>query len=252
MKHFLRFIMIAAMLSAGMTIVSCSSDNDEPGEPGRTPEPEIIDEVQEDIVTITAVGEGDVKLYLQATPTSMEHIENPVNYGRDYKDYSVHLAATAQEPGKEISERVVREVIIPKTDEPKLLTVFSTIENENDSTFFRFEFNLYKKSGNICVYKAVFDNDETNFSFGVPVTFDKASGIYRCNGTHITTSFKPNYDNAFDGSTVDNLNCEVNIKSETYKISFDCHDKHFDYSGGFSKTYPVTFVINGNYIVINI
>ena len=245
MKHFLRFLIIAAMLSAGMIIVSCSSENDEPG---RTPEPEIIDEVQEDVVTITAVGEGDVKFYIYQ---SKEEIENPIVYLRDYKDYSVHLAATAQEPGKEISELVDREVIIPKTDEPKFLTVFSTVENENDSTFFKFDFNLYKKSGTIGVYKAVFGSYETNFSFGVPVTFDKATGIYRCNGTGISTTFKPNYDNAFDGSTVDNLNCEVNIKSQTYKIAFDCHGRHFDYSGGFSKTHPVKIVVTeGNNIVV--
>ena len=245
MKHLFNLLMIAAMLTAGMALASCSSDDNEPG---RTPDPEIIDEVQEEIVTVTAVGKGNVKLYMSET---MEEIENPVNYLRDYKDYSVPLAATAQETGKEISNRVVREVIIPKTDEPKILTVFSAIENENDSTFFKFDFNLYKKSGTIGVYKAVFDSYETNFSFGVPVTFDKASGIYRCNGTGITTSFNPNYDNAFDGSTVDNLNCEVNIKSQTYKIAFDCHGKHFDYSGAFSMTHPVkVYVTDGNHIVI--
>ena len=236
--------MITAILGAGMTIVSCSSENDEPG---RTPEPEIIDEVQEDYVTITAVGEGDVKFYMYQ---SEDEIENPIVYMRDYKDFSVHLAATAQEPGKEISKRVDREVIIPKTDEPKLLTVFSTIENENDSTFFSFDFNLYKKSGTIGVYKAVFGSYETNFGFSIPVTFDKPSGIYRCNGTGIKTTFKPNYDNAFEGSTVDNLNCEVNIKSQTYKIEFDCHGKHFDYSGGFSKIHPVRIVTDGDHIVI--
>ena len=106
--------MIAAMLGAGPLLVSCSNDD----EPRETPAPEIIAEVFEDYVTITAVCEGDVKLYFKE---GMVETTNPVNYMRSYKDCSETFAATAEEEGKPIGKTTVKEVIIPKTDTPKLI-----------------------------------------------------------------------------------------------------------------------------------
>ena len=250
MKNLSYFTMIVAMLSAGMLMVSCSKDD----EPRETPAPEITAEVFDDIVTITATGEGEVKLYFAE---DMYEVTNPVNYQRDIYDHSVKFAATAQEEGKPMSETTIKEVIIPKTDAPKLFHGYSAIENENDSTFFAFEFNLYKGTGTIGVNKTVFDNSgedssEMNFMFDVLVTFDRATGIYSCYGTDITTRFR--FDDKyyiFEGYTVTNFECKACIKDMTYSITFDCHGKHFAYSGPLSKTYPIVFhVTDGDHLVI--
>ncbi len=251
MRNLFYITMIAAMLSAGTLLVSCSKDDDEPGE---TPAPEIIAEVFEDVVTVTAEGKGEVKLYFAE---DMYEVTNPVNYMRDYYDNSIKFAATAKEAGKPISKTTIKEVFIPKTDAPKLLHQYSAIENEDDSTFFTFDFNLYNGTGTIGVSKAVFDDngDDSNemyFKFDVQVTFDRATGIYSCQGTDITPRFR--IDDKFyiiEGYTVTNLDCKVCIKDMTYSITFDCHGKHFDYSGPCSKTYPI--VINftdGDHVTI--
>ena len=243
MKNYLYFsLMIAAMLCSGTTLVSCSDDD----EPGKTPAPKIISEMTSETVTITAVGNGVVKLY---NKQSMEEVENPITYARDFIDYTVTLAATAKAPGKSISNTTVREVIITKSDKPKLIHAYSIIDSENDSTFFEFDFNLYKGTGTIGVHKAVFaDTDgsssEKRFVFNTDVTFDQNTGTYSCSGNNISPRFKSgsNYV-TLEGYTVTNFSCSVCIKDLTYKIMFDCHGKHFDYSGGISKRYPVIFHI---------
>lgn len=243
MKNLFYIIfLIVAMFSTGSILVSCSnSDEDEPSE---TPAPEIIGEVNGDYVTITAVGEGDVKLYYKY---DMSEATNPVNYLRDFEDLSVTFAATAKQKGKPISKTTVKDIFIPKTDTPKLLNVFSVIENENDSTFFGFDFNLFTTTGIIRVYKAVFDNsgDDSNemyFKFNVPVTSDQATSIYSCQGSNITPLFRyDGYITTLEGYTVNNLDCKVCIKDLTYSISFDCHGKHFDYHGGVSRRFPIVF-----------
>ncbi|MBR5686048.1 MAG: hypothetical protein IKX18_07855 [Muribaculaceae bacterium] len=238
MKNYLYFsLMIAAMFCTGTTLVSCSDDD----EPGKTPAPKIISEMTSETVTITAVGNGVVKLY---NKQSMEEVENPITYLRDFIDYTITFAATAKSPGKAISNTTVREVIITKSDKPKLIHAYSVIDSESDSTFFEFDFNLNKATGTIGVYKAVFpDNSssERRFAFDTNVTFDQNTGTYSCSGDNITPRFKSggNYV-ALDGYTVTNFSCSVCIKDLTYKIVFDCHGKHFDYSGGISKRYPIT------------
>lgn len=240
MKNFLSFsLMIAAMLCSGALFVSCSDDD----EPGKTPAPKIISEMTSETVTITAVGNGVVKLYNKLT---MEEVENPISYGRDFIDYTVTLAATAQAPGKSISNTTVREVIITKSDKPKLIHAYSVIDSESDSTFFEFDFNLNKATGTIGVHKAVFtdtngSSSEKRFAFDTDVTFDQSTGTYGCNGDNITPRFKSGGSYVtLDGYTVTNFSCSVCIKDLSYKIVFDCHGKHFDYSGGISKRYPVT------------
>ena len=232
--------MIVATLGVGTLLASCSDDDDEPLE---TQAPIINVEVQEDIVIITAEGEGEVKLYYQQ---SMEEAENPIIYGRDFLDYSVKFAATAKEEGKPISKTTVKEVVIPKSDAPKYIHAYSVIDNANDSTFFEFEFNLRSATGTIGVRKAVFDNsgnnsNETNFKIVSRVTFNQGTGIYSCTGTNIKPRFRSDgKDITIEGYTVTDLNCEVCIKDLTYKITFDCHGKHFDYNGSISKVYPIT------------
>ena len=251
MKNLFYITLIATVLIAGSLLTSCSNED----EPNETPTPEILVELNEDFVTITAVGEGDVKLYYK---NDMSEATNPVNYLRDFEDYSESFAATAKQIGKPISKTTVEDVVIPKTDCPKLLNVYSVIDNENDSTFFGFEFNLYTGTGIIGVNKAVFGNsgdgsNEKNFMFDVPITFDRATGVYCCRGSNITPRFRYDGNNyTFEGYTVNNLDCKVCIKDLTYSISFDCHGKHFDYHGAISKRYPIVFyVTNGDHVVIN-
>ena len=239
MKYYLYFsLIIAAMLCSGTTLVSCSDDD----EPGKTPAPEIISEMTSETVTVRAVGNGVVRLYNKLT---MEEVENPISYGRDFINYTVTLAATAKEPGKSISDKTVREITITKSDNPKLIHAYSVIDSENDSTFFEFDFNLYKATGTIGVYKAVFaDTDgsssEKRFSFDTDVTFDQNTGTYICSGNDITPRFKSDGKYVtLEGYTVTNFSCSVCIKDLTYKIIFDCHGKHFDYSGSISKRYPI-------------
>ena len=228
--------MIASMLGSGTVLVSCDNDD----EPGKTPTPDIISKMTSEIVTITAVGDGVVKLYNRQ---SMEEIENPISYGRDFIDYTVTVAATAKAPGKPISDMAVREVTITKSPMPKLLHAYSVIDSENDSIFFEFDFNLNKATGTIDVFKAVFADDsssEKRFAFSINVTFDQSTSTYICTGDNITPRFMSgsNYV-TLDGYTVTNFSCSVCIKDLTYKIIFDCHGKHFDYSGAISKRYPI-------------
>ena len=234
--------MIAAMLCSGTTLVSCSNDDDD--EPGKTPAPEIISEMTSDIVTVTAVGYGEVKLY---NKQSMEELENPISFGRDFIDYKITFAATAKEQGKFISDKTVKEITITRSNCPKLMHAYSVIDSENDSTFFEFDFNLNKGTATIGVYKAVITDidgtsSEKRFAFNPNVTFDQNTGTYICSGNNFTPRFKSGSSYVIlEGYTVTNFSCSVCIKDLTYKIIFDCHGKHFDYSGSISKRYPITF-----------
>lgn len=252
MKNLFNIPLIIAMLCAGTLLVSCSSnDKDEPSE---TQAPEIIDEVSDDYVTVTAKGEGQVKLYFESC---VDEITNPTRLGRDFVDRTETFAATAKEPGKPISKTTVKEIFVPKTDAPKNLHAYSVIENQEDSTFFAFDFNLYNGTGSIGVGKALFgsgdDTYEKDFKFNVHVTFDKTTGIYSCRGTNITTRYK---DVVLEDYTLTNLFCDVCVKDLTYSISFNCHGKYFDYSGKISKMYPVpynmTIEVNGDTTHIHI
>ncbi len=237
------------MLCAGTLLVSCSGED----EPGETNAPEIIDQVLDDVVTVKAVGDGEVKLYFE---DDMDETANPTSFGRDFKDYYETMAATAKEPGKPISKTTVKKILIPKTDSPKIVYAFSVYENEEDSTFFEFHFNLYKGTASIGVGKAVFgsgdDTYERNFRLDVQVTFDPATGIYSCRGTNITPIFKSGgKDVTYEGYTVNNLFCDVCVKDLSYSISFDCRGKYFDYNGSISKNYPVIYrTTDGQYVAV--
>lgn len=97
------------------------------------------------------------------------------------------------------------------------------------------------------------DSNEKYFKFDVPITFDRATGIYSCQGTNITPLFRyEGYNTTFEGYTVNNLDCKVCIRDLTYSISFDCHGKHFDYHGGLSRRYPIVIdLTNIGHVVIN-
>ena len=250
MRNLFHYFMIIAALSVSTLLVSCGDD-----EPGVTPAPVITEDVFDDYVSITAKGEGKVKLYF----SNMEETTNPTLYFRDFQDYTTSFAATAKAVGKSISKTTTKDILIPKTIAPIFMHAYSVIENENDSTFFEFDFNLNKATGKIGVMKTVFefsggDSYEISFSFDIPVSCDKTTGTYSCQGSDITPSaISQGYPGTLSDYTVTDLNCKVCAKDLTYTISFDCHGKHFNYSGTISKVYPIVFhATDGSHIVIPI
>ena len=89
------------MLCAGTLLVSCSGED----EPSETKAPEIIDQLFDDVVTVKAVGDGEVKLYFEH---DMDETANPTSFGRDFKDYYETMAATAKEPGRSSFRKLIR------------------------------------------------------------------------------------------------------------------------------------------------
>ena len=77
-----------------------------------TVSPEIIFDVEEECVIITAVGEGEVCLYLDG-----ELVDNPCVIDRGGEDVVVVVTATAQGEGMAISEITIMEIVIPALEE---------------------------------------------------------------------------------------------------------------------------------------
>ena len=78
-----------------------------------TEKPSITYELSEDLCVITATGKGEVRLYV-----NNEQVANPYTLVRSDQDYSVIVTATAQEEGKQISETVQMEILIPSFEPP--------------------------------------------------------------------------------------------------------------------------------------
>ena len=74
--------------------------------------PEIIFDVEEECVIITAEGEGEVCLYIDG-----ELVDNPCYIVRGDEDVTVVVTATAQGEGMAISEMATMEVVIPALEE---------------------------------------------------------------------------------------------------------------------------------------
>ena len=86
------------------------------GQPEVTATPVITYEFNydEEYVTITATGDGTVKLYIDEM-----QVPNPFVYNFQDEEHTIVVTATAQEEGKEISETATQEIVIPaKTPEP--------------------------------------------------------------------------------------------------------------------------------------
>ena len=81
--------------------------------PVQTASPEIYVELTEDYAIITAVGEGEVILYINGI-----EVENPFCYMRGSEDVEIIIAATAQGEGMLISEPAYMEFVVPAMDEP--------------------------------------------------------------------------------------------------------------------------------------
>lgn len=77
-----------------------------------TEPPEIIFDVEEECVIITAEGEGEVCLYIDG-----ELVDNPCYIVRGEEDVTVVVTATAQGEGMAISEIATMAVVIPALEE---------------------------------------------------------------------------------------------------------------------------------------
>ena len=83
-------------------------------EPEVTETPVILVDEHDDCVVVTAVGKGDVYLYIDG-----ELMENPCTITRTSESITIVIVATAQEPGKLISQEAVRYYeIAPIADQP--------------------------------------------------------------------------------------------------------------------------------------
>lgn len=74
----------------------------------QTPSPVINYEIYDEYVLVTAIGEGEVCLYLNG-----DLVENPCEIYRSEDDVYVIATATAQNPGEEISYESFLEIFIP-------------------------------------------------------------------------------------------------------------------------------------------
>ncbi len=73
----------------------------------KTNAPVITYEEREDDVVVTALGDGEVKLYADGI-----EVENPYVVERTYEEQVIVFSATAQENGKEISDEVIITIVV--------------------------------------------------------------------------------------------------------------------------------------------
>lgn len=97
---------------------------------GVTDPPEIEYTHDDQYYTVTAIGNGTVLLYCDGEP-----VDNPCQLARDEWGRTVLFSATAQEPGKYISETTYLEVLIEPTILPYILptpTIYVTQNEDGD------------------------------------------------------------------------------------------------------------------------
>lgn len=226
MKRIFSIMFAAAMLS--MVLVACGND-----EPNKTAKPVIASEVQGNEVIAQATGNGEVLLYSEGELTT-----NPVSFLRAHDDYSVTLTATAQEEGKEISDKAKLVLEVPKSDNPNILKAESIYENVNN-LHFAFDIDMSKDLSYIYLYNIIFtigtqQSPALNVRIDAPVTYDKNTATYTFSGTGLPPyqirggSLIPMTDELY---RVNDLTCTINLKNKTYSITFDCHGGHYDSTG---------------------
>ena len=81
------------------------------GEPEVTHAPYIQTEIKLKEVIITAIGDGEVLLYVDGVM-----VDNPYSVARQIDDVTITISATAKEDGKLISEPTTIEFVVPKLD----------------------------------------------------------------------------------------------------------------------------------------
>ncbi|MEE3490625.1 MAG: hypothetical protein VZR10_07140 [Methanobrevibacter sp.] len=73
----------------------------------------------ESTFTVSATGEGTVKLYFVDVDLGPIEMENPHTFTQDEEEYIVTVTATAQQDGKEVSDTVSYECVIPAASQPE-------------------------------------------------------------------------------------------------------------------------------------
>ncbi len=84
-----------------------------------TAAPTIQTVVSLDEVIITAVGDGEVLLYIDGVK-----VDNPVSIAREGQDITIIITATAREEGKLISETTTLEFVVPKLEDVGVNSLF--------------------------------------------------------------------------------------------------------------------------------
>ena len=90
--------------ASGETIVALTVEGGDQPEVTATP----VITYDEDTFTVTATGDGEVKLYVDG-----KEVENPYTFELGEEETTYIVTATAQEQGKEISETATLEVTVP-------------------------------------------------------------------------------------------------------------------------------------------
>ena len=86
-----------------------------------TPMPEITVQEFDEYVTITAVGEGDVRLFILD-----EEVSNPYYAQREDEDYSLYVHATAQAEGCLPATTNIFEIVVPAIEIPEPTEITET------------------------------------------------------------------------------------------------------------------------------
>ena len=122
--------------------------------------------------------------------------------------------------------------------QPVKTNIESAHETESE-TYFQFDINTESDSSSIYMYNIVFtigDNVSPAMTIRVdaPLVVDKTGKIFIYSGTGINPYMLMGsrmIQLTDDAYKVNNLNCIVNTKDQTYDISFDCHGGHYEKNG---------------------
>ena len=91
------------------------------GAPEVTYPPYISTEVRKHDVVISAIGDGEVLLYIDDVL-----VDNPFTIARQETDVTIIITSTAQEPGKQISEPVTLTFVVPKLDTEGIIELMNS------------------------------------------------------------------------------------------------------------------------------
>lgn len=246
MKKLFSMVFWATALVVGLSLVACGGD--EP-ESNISKAPEIKTKVTDDYVTIEAVGEGDVKLYF--AQDLKDPIENPTTYLRSFKDFPVNLCATAQQPGKEVSQPTYATVTVPFAEVPKVVDVWSD-PVVKDKPYIHYHINLFQDSSEIFLHNVTFtigdsESPAMNVLIKAPAEFNKDNRTYYLRGTDIIPFLlRGNTRVPVASMPVTNFDCYVDVKEMTYSISFDCHGGQYSNAGKLTTTIPIEVVADVN------
>ena len=178
-------------------------------------------------------------------------IENPTTYLRSFKDFPVNLCATAQQPGKEVSQPTYATVTVPFAEVPKVVDVWSD-PVVKDKSYIHYHINLFQDSSEIFLHNVTFtigdsESPAMNVLIKAPAEFNKDNRTYYLRGTDIIPFLlRGNTRVPVASMPVTNFDCYVDVKEMTYSISFDCHGGQYSNAGKLTTTIPIEVVADVN------